>query len=116
MATTILNQATVTFHFGADTGEATSNVATATLLDVLTAAKNSIQTTYQRNQILTYSISVENTGTAAMTNVTAVDDLGTYTIAGPVYVTPLTYIGPAALYINGVFEAISLHTRPHNVI
>ncbi|HMM05831.1 MAG TPA: hypothetical protein PKD52_04080 [Clostridiales bacterium] len=40
MATTILNQATVTFNYDTQTGEATLNVATATLLDVLTVDKN----------------------------------------------------------------------------
>lgn len=104
MATTISNQATVTFSYDSQTGAATSNVATATLLDVLTVDKNAIQTTYQRNQILTYTISIENTGTTPMTNVTAVDNLGTYTIPGPVSITPLTYVGPAALYVNGVFS------------
>lgn len=116
MATTILNQATVTFNYDSQAGEATSNIATATLLDVLTIDKNAIQGAYQRNQILTYSISIENTSAAAMTNVTAVDDLGTYTIPGPVSVTPLTYIGPAALYVNGVFSAnITATTGAHNV-
>lgn len=116
MATTILNQATVTFDYNGHSGEAASNVATATLLDVLTVDKKAIQTTYQRNQILTYSISIENTSTAAMTHVVAVDNLGTYTIPGPVSVTPLTYVGPAALYVNGVFSTyITATPGSHNV-
>ena len=116
MATTIFNQATVTFNYDTQTGEATSNVATATLLDVLTIDKNAIQGSYQRNQVLTYSISIENTSTAPMANVTAVDDLGTYTIPGPVSVTPLTYLGPAALYVNGVFSTnITATVGAHNV-
>ncbi|HMM05830.1 MAG TPA: hypothetical protein PKD52_04075 [Clostridiales bacterium] len=44
------------------------------------------------------------------------NDLDTHKIPGPVSVTPLTYVGPAALYVNGVFFAnIMATTGTHNV-
>ena len=101
MATQILNQATLTYHYGENTGTASSNIATTTLQGPLAATKNSLSTEYRPGEELTYILTLSNGGGVALTNVQIVDDLATYVIAGPVSVTPLTYVGPSKLYVNG---------------
>ena len=103
MATQILNQATLTYHYGESTGTASSNVATTTLQGPLTVTKSSLSTEYRPGEELTYMLTLSNGGSVALSNVVIVDDLGTYTIAGPVSVTPLTYLGPSKYYVNGVY-------------
>ncbi len=95
------NQATLTYN-----GNTTnSNIAFGELLETLTAAKNALETTYTPGDTATYVVSLRNTGTAALTGLTATDDLGGYTFAaGTVY--PLDLIdGSVRLYINGVAQA-----------
>ena len=45
---------------------------------------------------------MSNTGATALSNVVIVDNLGT-TPLGTIDITPLDYVGPAMLYINGAF-------------
>jgi uncharacterized repeat protein (TIGR01451 family) len=102
MPTQIRNQASIAFQYGVSTGTAVSNVATATLLDPLAAEKRALSETYRAGDTVTYVLSVQNNGTATLSGVTLADDLGTYTVGGAT-VTPLTYLGDAALYVNGLF-------------
>lgn len=105
MATRITNQATLTYQYGNMTGVASSNIATATLQEALTTVKTALDTAYRADQAITYILTMANSGSNALTNVTITDDLGTYTPAGGTTpVTPLTYAGPAQLYINGVLS------------
>ena len=97
----ITNQANLTFNYGSATGSATSNIATATLLDPLSAEKTSVGDTYRANDTITYVISVRNNGNATVNGITVTDNLGAYSI-GAQTVTPLVYQAPAALYIDGV--------------
>jgi uncharacterized repeat protein (TIGR01451 family) len=116
MATRINNQATLTFNYAGTTETALSNVASTTLLEPLNAAKNSLESEYRLGDEITYIISMVNTGQTTMTNIQIVDDLGTYTIAGPISVTPLTYLGPAKLYRNGIYVGeITATTDAHSV-
>ncbi len=103
MATQILNQATLTYQYGESTGTASSNVATTTLQGPLAATKSSLSTEYRPGEELTYILTLSNGGSVALTNIQIVDDLATYVIAGPVSVTPLTYIGPSKYYVNGTY-------------
>lgn len=105
MPTQISNQATLTYQYGQSMGTASSNIATATLQGPLTVTKNSLFTDYREGEDLTYILTFTNASSAAMTNVSVVDNLATYTTDDSVEVTPLTYTGPAYLYINGVFSA-----------
>ena len=105
MATQITNQATLTYRYAGGEGSAASNIATATLKGQLSADMNSLFTDYRVDDELTYTISITNNSDAAVTNIQVEDDLGTYAIAGPANVTPLTYTGPAKLYINGVYSS-----------
>jgi uncharacterized repeat protein (TIGR01451 family) len=100
----ITNQAILTFNYGTATGSATSNIATATLLEPLSAEKTSLGDTYRAGDTITYVISVLNNGNTALNGVTVTDNLGAYSV-GTQTVTPLVYEAPAALYINGVFSS-----------
>lgn len=99
----ITNQANLTFRYGSAVGNAVSNIATATLLDPLSAEKTSVDKTYRADDRLTYVLSVQNNGNATVTGINLVDNLGTYTLANGTTVTPLTYGDDAALYVNGAY-------------
>ncbi|MBR5125330.1 MAG: DUF11 domain-containing protein [Oscillospiraceae bacterium] len=92
------NQATLTYN-----GNTTnSNVAYGEILEVLSATKNAIEDGYATNDVLTYVVTLRNTGAAALTDLTVTDDLGGFSFGtGVVY--PLTYVdGSAAVFADGV--------------
>lgn len=105
MATQITNQATLTYQYGTSTASAASNIATATLQDPLTLTKSALDAGYRAGEDITYILTAANTSANALTNLTLRDNLGAYTpVGGTALVTPLTYTGPAQLYINGVLS------------
>lgn len=116
MATQITNQATLTYTYGQNRGTAASNIATTMLQEPLTVSKSSLSSAYRPGDDVTYMITMNNNGSAPLSNVTVEDDLGTYSIAGPAEVTPLTYTGPAQLYINGAFVSELQPTQNANSI
>ena len=90
------NQATLTYTGGS----ANSNIAVGEILEVLSADKTAVSGTYQVGELVTYVITIRNTGSAAFTSLTVTDDLG-----GGVNV-PLTYESGTVLYfVNGVPQA-----------
>lgn len=95
------NQATLTYN-----GNSTnSNIAYGEILDVLVATKTAVEGTYTPGQIVTYVVTLRNTGNAALTGLTVTDDLGGYDFNGTT-VYPLTYeAGSVALFTNGVPQA-----------
>ncbi len=105
MATEITNQARLTFRYGSSIGSVSSNIASTMMQGPLTGEKNILDRSYRANKELTYIVTVTNTGATALSDVTVRDNLGTYTLSNANTVTPLTYTGPAQLYINGVFSA-----------
>ena len=104
MAVSITNQASLTYAYGAQSGSAISNVATAVIEDTLALAKTAVGSDYTPGSNIAYTISLINNGAAALNNITVTDNLGTYAFAGATAV-PLTYTGPAKLYINGVYSS-----------
>ena len=92
------NQATLTYN-----GNSTnSNIAYGEILDVLVATKTAIEGSYTPGQIVTYAVTLRNTGTSPLTGLTVTDDLGGYPFNGTT-VYPLTYEdGSAAQFTNGV--------------
>lgn len=95
------NQATLTYN-----GNTTnSNIAYGEILDVLTATKTAIEGSYAPGELVTYVVTLRNTGTAALTALTVTDNLGGYSFnEGTVY--PLTYeANSAAVFVNGVPQA-----------
>ncbi len=94
------NQATLSYR----TGAVSSNVVTGEIVEVVTATKNALRATYNAGDVITYVISLQNTGSIAATDITVVDDLGAYT-SGTRTLIPLTYVpGSASFYVNGVVQ------------
>ena len=95
------NQATLTYN-----GNTTnSNIAYGEILDVLVVTKTAVEGTYTPGQIVTYVVTLRNTGTAALAGLTVTDDLGGYDFNGTT-VYPLTYEpGSIAQFTNGVPQA-----------
>lgn len=95
------NQATLTYN-----GNSTnSNIAYGEILDVLIATKTSIEGSYAPGALVTYVVTLRNTGNSALTGLTVTDDLGGYDFNGTT-VYPLTYqAGSAAVFVNGALQA-----------
>ncbi len=97
---TFTNQATLIYN-----GQSTvSNVTTGELLDALTMTKTAVNTTYGRNNNVTYAINITNTSTSPITGAAITDNLGAYTL-GDATVTPLTYVADTVrYYLNGQLQ------------
>ena len=92
------NQATLTYN-GSSTN---SNIAYGEILDVLVATKTAVEGTYAPGQIVTYVVTLRNTGNAALTGLTVTDDLGGYLFNGTT-VYPLSYEnGSVTMFTNGI--------------
>ncbi len=95
------NQATLTYN-----GNTTnSNIAFGEILDVLAATKTAVEGTYGPGDLVTYAVTLRNTGPGALANLTLTDDLGGFALgAGTVY--PLTYEdGSVTYFLNGAPQA-----------
>ena len=100
------NQATLNFK-GTSTN---SNIAYGEILDILTATKLSVEGTYTPGTLVTYVVTLRNTGNTVLSNLTITDDLGGYTFGGAT-VYPLSYeAGSAVLLIDGVPQAAPVAT------
>ena len=95
------NQATLTYN-----GNTTnSNIAFGEILDVVVATKTAVEASYTPGNLVTYVITLRNTGNSVLTDLTVTDDLGAYEFEGET-VYPLTYEeGSAALFVDGVPQA-----------
>ena len=94
------NQATLTYN-----GNTTnSNIAYGEILDVLTASKTSVEGSYTPNGVVTYAVTLRNTGNAALNGLIVSDNLGGYNFNGTT-LYPLTYVeNSATLFIDGVLQ------------
>ena len=95
------NQATLTVN-----GNATnSNIAYGEILDVLTATKTAVEGSYTPNGIVTYVVTLRNTGNVTLSGLSVTDDLGGYLFNGTT-IYPLTYEADSAtLFVNGILQA-----------
>lgn len=95
------NQATLTYN-----GNTTnSNIAYGEILDVLAVTKTAIEDNYTPDSVITYVVTLRNTGNSPLTGVTLTDDLGAYEFNGTT-VYPLSYeVGSATLFVDGVPQA-----------
>ena len=95
------NRATLTYQ-----GNSTnSNIAYGEILDVLVATKTAVEGSYTPGQLVTYVVTLRNTGNTSLTGLVVTDDLGGSDFNGAT-VYPLTYAdGSAALFTNGVPQA-----------
>ncbi len=97
---TFRNQATLSYN-GSST---TSNVVVGEITQVLAAAKNALADAYQADDVITYVVSITNSGTTPFDALAVTDDLGAYPF-GTETRTPLTYVvGSVALYENGILQ------------
>lgn len=95
------NQATLVYN--GNTVE--SNIAYGEILDVLAATKTAVEGTYAPGQLVTYVVTLRNTGSTILSDLNVTDDLGGYTFNGTT-VYPLTYeAGSAALFVDGIPQA-----------
>lgn len=99
---TFYNQATLSYSGGV----INSNVVTGELIEVLSAEKTAVDTSYTQGGDVTYVISIVNGGTGAFTDLTVTDNLGAYEFGTPpVSLQPLTYVdGTVLYYVNGVLQ------------
>ena len=96
------NQATLTYN-GSSTN---SNIAYGEILDVLVATKTAVEGSYSPGQLVTYVVTLRNTGIAPLTGLVVTDNLGGYDFNGTT-VYPLTYEdGSVALFTDGVPQAV----------
>lgn len=92
------NQATLTYN-----GNTTnSNIAYGEILDVLAITKTAVEEDYTPNSVVTYVVTLRNSGASPLNGVTLSDDLGAYEINGTT-AYPLSYeTGSALLFVDGV--------------
>ncbi|MBQ4515957.1 MAG: hypothetical protein II978_04105 [Clostridia bacterium] len=98
---TFYNQATLSYN-----GNVTnSNIVTGELVDVLSSTKTAISESYRPDDVVTYVISIVNSGVTAFTGLTVSDDLGAYEFGASTLV-PLEYVdGSVRYFIDGVPQA-----------
>lgn len=81
-----------------------SNVVTGELVDVLSATKTVVNGSYTSNDLITYAVSIINSGSAPFSALNISDDLGAYTF-GTGSLVPLEYeAGSVRYYVNGVLQ------------
>ena len=94
------NQATLSYGGNVTT----SNVVTGELQQAVSVTKYAVTDTYTQDEVLTYVISLVNTGTTPLTDLTVTDDLGAY-VAGGATLVPLDYVtGSVNYYVEGVLQ------------
>lgn len=85
-------------------GTTDSNVVTGELLETLTMTKTALEGSYSTGETVTYVLSVVNSGTAAVADLTVTDDLGGYAFdTGTLY--PLSYVADSLrFFVDGVLQ------------
>ena len=97
---TFQNQATLTYGGNVTT----SNVVTGELQQAVSVAKYAVSDTYTQGEVLTYVISLVNSGTTPLAELTVTDNLGAYVLNGNDLV-PLDYVADSlAYYVGGVLQ------------
>lgn len=100
---TIYNRATMTYN----NITTSSNIAQGNLVEALTASKTAITDSYNPGDVVTFVLSINNTSSAAFSNLSISDDLGAYSFGTTTTtnLVPLDYISNSArYYINGVLQ------------
>ncbi|MBQ6927929.1 MAG: hypothetical protein IJQ36_06415 [Oscillospiraceae bacterium] len=85
-------------------GTRNSNTVTGEIMESLTVEKTAVSADYGAGDILSYAVSLVNSGPADMTGLTVSDDLGAYAFDGAT-LYPLSYAdGTALLFVNGALQ------------
>lgn len=109
---TFYNQATLSYN----NITLKSNIVTGEITEVLTVTKTAVSDAYSPGEVLTYAVSLINSGTEALAAVTLTDDLGAYDSGGSTLV-PLTYVdGSVQYFVNGVLQAAPTVTAVDSLV
>ena len=97
---TFTNKATLSYN-----GRTTdSNTVTGTFLETLAITKTANIDSYTGDSVLTYVVSIVNSGSATFGGLTLTDDLGAYAFGGAT-LYPLEYMeGSLLYYVNGTLQ------------
>ena len=102
---TIINQASLSYTYGATTANVLSNPAVTVINAPLSLEKRVLEDAYRLDDELTFILSLTNEGETTLSDIEITDNLGAFTPAGAAAnVVPLTYAGPAELFLDGVFS------------
>lgn len=107
----IENFATVSYTSGGVTETRVSNIAEISVESAIGFTKTSLGNTYNDNSVLTYILTITNSSGSEITGSTITDNLGTY-VFGTTELTPLEYVDPAVLLINGQDVTAQLGVDP----
>lgn len=110
---TIENFATVRYTSNGTALTRVSNVAEIGLASSLSFTKVSLGNEYEGDGTITYILTITNTSSAPLTSLTITDDLGTFT-EGALTLTPVTYVGPAILLVDGLDVSAQLTVDSSN--
>ena len=91
---TFFNRATLTY--GANS--ITSNTVSGEIVQTLSVTKTALSEEYIPGSTVTYVIALRNSGITTLSGLTLTDDLGRFTNAGGVEITPLTFNEGSLLY------------------
>lgn len=91
-------------------GTTNSNTVTGEILDILSSTKIAVMNDYTAKDDTTYVITLLNSSTAPLTDITIIDDLGGY-LFNETTVYPLAYTPESVrLYINGILQTAPVVT------
>lgn len=108
MSNKISNTTSLTFEYAH--GEASSHLqmsTTAMMSEEIDISLVSLEKNYYQNEPITYITAINNNNNSKIENPTITSNLGSYekkTSKDFTHITPLDYVGPSYLYINGVFQ------------
>ncbi|MBQ2812598.1 MAG: hypothetical protein IJE63_05035 [Clostridia bacterium] len=98
---TFFNQATLSYNGNT----VNSNIVTGELVEVISATKTALTDDYTTGDIVSYAVSIINSGTTDFRDLEITDNLGAYTFNETTLV-PLTYVdGSVRYFINGDLTA-----------
>jgi uncharacterized repeat protein (TIGR01451 family) len=104
---TFTNQATLRYNDNV----VNSNIITGEILEVLSATKSAVISTYNQGSDVTYVINIVNSGAVAFTGLSINDNLGAYSF-GTETLIPLDYVaGSVQYYVNGVLQPAPVVTE-----
>ena len=110
---TFSNQAVLTYNGNT----ATSNIVTGEITDILSVTKTALSTCYYRDDCgIAFVVTLNNSGSAAITNVTVSDNLGAYTF-GEQTLTPLDYeLESVRFFVNGIASSAPAVNQDNGVV
>ena len=91
----------------------TSNIAVGEILEVLSAAKHAVVETYESYDVITYVVSLVNSGTTALTGLVLTDNLGAYTF-NEASLFPLQYVANSLADASAAFASGLVYTISEN--